>query len=121
MPLSEEEQRLLDEMERNLYKNEADTVSVATGPRTVDYTRVALGLLVGAAGIAAIVAGVATKLMLIGVLGFAISVVGVLVMMSASKPADSGKSGGAGRAPKSGGTPSFMEKMSNEWDERQER
>ncbi|MET0713865.1 MAG: DUF3040 domain-containing protein, partial [Mycetocola sp.] len=27
MPLSEQEQRLLDEMERNLYRNDADFVS----------------------------------------------------------------------------------------------
>jgi len=29
MPLSENEQRLLDEMERNLYKNEADVMSTS--------------------------------------------------------------------------------------------
>lgn len=119
MPLSEEEQRLLEEMERNLYKNEADTVSVSTGPRSVDYTRVALGLLLVAVGIAVIIAGVAFKLMLIGVLGFAASVGGVLVMMSGSKPADSGQDRPSGA--KGDGGSSFMDRLSQEWDKRQER
>lgn len=41
MGLSEHEQRLLDEMERNLYKHEADIVNTSAGPRTVNYTKVA--------------------------------------------------------------------------------
>ena len=45
MGLSEHEQRLLDEMERNLYKHEADIVDTSGGPRTVDYTKVAFGVL----------------------------------------------------------------------------
>lgn len=117
MPLSEEEQRLLDEMERNLYKNQADTVSVSTGPRLVNYTRVALGLLLVAVGLAVIVAGVALKLIILGVLGFAVSVGGVLVMMSASKPADSADAPAGGEKPQGS---SFMDRLSQEWDKRQE-
>ena len=120
MPLSEEEQRLLDEMERNLYKKEADTVSVSAGPRTVDYTRVAIGLLLAVAGLGIIIAGVAMKLIFIGVIGFAGSVAGILVMMSASKPADAARKD-SGKPKQQGDKPSFMDKMSQEWDKRQER
>lgn len=120
MPLSEEEQRLLDEMERNLYKKEADTVSVSSGPRTVDYTRVAIGLLLAVVGLGIIIVGVVMKLMFIGVIGFAASVAGILVMMSASKPADAAKKG-SGKPKRQGDKPSFMDKMSQEWDKRQER
>lgn len=119
MPLSEEEQRLLDEMERNLYKKEADTVSVSAGPRTVNYTRVAIGLLLAAAGLGVIILGVVLKFMIIGVAGFGAAVAGVLVMMSASKPAEaSGEKPGAAKS--DGGRPSFMDKMSQEWDKRQD-
>ena len=126
MPLSEEEQRLLDEMERNLYKREADTVSVASGPRTVNYTRVALGLLLLLGGIAIAIAGVATKLIIVGVLGFAAAVVGLFVAVSASKPADadsadpSRPSRTRDDGPAKTGT-SFMDRMNDEWDKRQER
>ena len=128
MPLSEEEQRLLDEMERNLYKREADTVSVATGPRTVNYTRVAIGLLVVVLGIGIVLAGVATKVIVVGALGFAAAVVGLLIAFSASKPAADGESAGTsgtGASGSSGGKAksgtSFMDRMSDEWDKRQER
>lgn len=120
MPLSEEEQRLLDEMERNLYKKEADTVSVSSGPRTVNYTRVAMGLLLAVAGLGIIIAGVALKFIIIGVAGFAAAVGGVLVMMSASKPADA-EEAGSSKPKQQGSRPSFMDKMSEEWDKRQER
>lgn len=125
MPLSDEEQRLLDEMERNLYKREADTVSVASGPRTVNYTRVALGLLLVLGGIGIAIAGVATKLIIVGVLGFAAAVAGILLAVSASKPADAEAADATGN-PKTGGGKatsgtSFMDRMNDEWDKRQER
>lgn len=126
MPLSEEEQRLLDEMERNLYKREADTVSVASGPRTVNYTRVALGLLLAVIGVAIALAGVATKLIIVGVVGFAAIVAGLIVAASASKPAaeeqdasQRGSSGKPGGRTKS--STSFMDRMNDEWEKRQER
>ena len=126
MPLSEEEQRLLDEMERNLYKREADTVSVASGPRTVNYTRVALGLLLLLGGIAIAIAGVATKLIIVGVLGFAAAVAGLFVAVSASKPADADASDTSRPTRTRDGGPaktgtSFMDRMNDEWDKRQER
>ncbi|MGO1392640.1 DUF3040 domain-containing protein [Agrococcus casei] len=128
MPLSEEEQRLLDEMERNLYKREADTVSVSTGPRTVNYTRVAIGLLIVLVGLGIVLAGVATKLIVIGAVGFVAAVAGLVVAFSASKPAaesDAESGGKAGASGSSGGKAktgsSFMDRMSDEWDKRQER
>ena len=48
MPLSEQEQRLLEEMERSLYHNDADyvaTVSGRGGKR--NYTTIVVGILVG--------------------------------------------------------------------------
>ncbi|MEO5919865.1 MAG: DUF3040 domain-containing protein, partial [Pseudolysinimonas sp.] len=53
MPLSEHEQRLLDEMERSLYHNEADDVTTVGGGRArPNYTAIALGIIAGVVGIA---------------------------------------------------------------------
>ncbi len=60
MPLSEHEQRLLEEMERNLYKNEADVVNTSDFRRTPNYTAIAVGVLMGLVGIATMVVGVSS-------------------------------------------------------------
>ncbi|WP_166864022.1 MULTISPECIES: DUF3040 domain-containing protein [unclassified Salinibacterium] len=71
MPLSEQEQRLLDEMERSLYHNDADDVTtVGVTPGRANATALiiaALGLLIG---IALLVLGVVVRQPLVGVLGF---------------------------------------------------
>lgn len=121
MPLSEQEQRLLDEMERNLYKNEADIVETSTGPRQINFSRVALGLLVLVVGIAVVVAGVAVNIPLIGVGGFGLAVVGALVALSANRPspvvdeADTRAPSADRAASKQSG---FMDRLANQWEER---
>ncbi|MFT2691436.1 DUF3040 domain-containing protein [Clavibacter zhangzhiyongii] len=83
MPLSEQEQRLLEEMERSLYRNDADFVATVSGRRSrPNYTMVVVGVLVIVLGIAALAAGVITKLAIIGILGFAIMIVGALLIFS---------------------------------------
>ena len=59
MPLSEHEQRLLDEMERSLYHSEADDVTTVGGGRArPNYTAIALGIIAGVIGIALLLVGV---------------------------------------------------------------
>ena len=63
MPLSEHEQRLLDEMERSLYHNEADDVTTVGGGRArPNYTAIALGIIAGVIGIALLLVGVVSRL-----------------------------------------------------------
>lgn len=125
MGLSEHEQRLLDEMERNLYKHEADIVNTSSGPRTVDYTKVAVGVLGVVIGLVLVIIGVSMKLALVGVAGFAVAVVGALWALSASRPATGDEvaaRGGAGAGPataKQG--PGLMDRLSQEWDDRNQR
>ena len=125
MGLSEHEQRLLDEMERNLYKHEADIVNTTSGPRTVDYTKVAVGVLGIVAGLVLIVVGVLMKLAIIGVAGFAIAVVGALWALSASKPANGDelpRGGRRGEGPAAAKqSPSLMDRLAEEWDDRNQR
>ena len=59
MPLSEQEQRLLEEMERSLYQNDADFVATVNPNRgKPNYRILVIGVLVGILGIATLVAGV---------------------------------------------------------------
>ena len=118
MPLSEQEQRLLDEMERNLYQNDADFVATVAGRRgKPNYTLLAI------AGVAALVAGVITQLAVIGVVGFGLMLAGVLIVLSpgrrdAAEVPTSPAAGGAARP--SVARSSWTERMNERWDRRQE-
>jgi len=83
MPLSEQEQRLLEEMERSLYHNDADFVAGAAGRHgRPTYTRIVAGVLVGVVGVATLIAGVGVRLPFVGVLGFILMFVGVLLALT---------------------------------------
>jgi uncharacterized membrane protein YkvI len=83
MPLSEQEQRLLEEMERSLYHNDADFV--AGGSRRAGrptYTMVVIGVLVAVVGLAALIAGVVIQQPIVGVVGFVAMFAGVLIAVT---------------------------------------
>ncbi|MEO7123436.1 MAG: DUF3040 domain-containing protein [Lacisediminihabitans sp.] len=126
MPLSEQEQRLLEEMERSLYHNDADfvsTVSSRGGKR--NYTTIVIGILVGILGVAAIVTGVMTRLPIVGIAGFIVMFVGVLVALSAPKSSsddptmEPSATHGAPTAP-GAARPDFMQRMNERWEKRQD-
>ncbi|MBM7388113.1 hypothetical protein JOE37_001107 [Clavibacter michiganensis] len=126
MPLSEQEQRLLEEMERSLYHNDADFVATVSGRRSrPNYTMVVVGVLVIVLGIAALAAGVITKLAVIGILGFAVMIVGALLIFSPRDAAAGASSPTSPRAPGRGGSKrpasssSFMDKINERWEKRQ--
>ena len=118
MPLSEQEQRLLEEMERSLYHNDADFVAtVSNRSSRPNYRMIVIGIIIGVLGIGGIVTGVATRLPIVGVIGFVIMFVGVLLALTRSKgigPAvDEGRTSGRNHA-------GFMDRMNERWDKRQE-
>ncbi len=118
MPLSEQEQRLLEEMERSLYQHDADFVATV-GNRAMrpDYRMIVIGILVGIVGVVGIIVGVATRLPIVGVLGFAVMFVGALVALRRSKaPEVSTESASRGGSERAG----FMDRMNERWDRRQE-
>ncbi|CAN5153423.1 DUF3040 domain-containing protein [soil metagenome] len=127
MPLSEQEQRLLDEMERNLYQNDADFVASVGGRRTKPNARsITIGILIAIIGIAALITGVVVRQPVVGVIGFAIMFAGVLIAVApprrlaspaprSNSPKPTGAKTGAGR--KSG---SFMDGLNDRWDRRNE-
>ena len=118
MPLSEQEQRLLEEMERGLYSNDADFVAtISSGSSRPNYRMIVIGILVGVVGVATILVGIATRLPIIGVLGFLIMLAGALVALKRSAtvapvPDANGQPGHE--------HPGFMDRMNERWDKRQE-
>ncbi|HEU5222950.1 MAG TPA: DUF3040 domain-containing protein [Candidatus Lumbricidophila sp.] len=124
MPLSEQEQRLLDEMERNLYRNEADVVA-PRAPRATNARRVVVGCLLAVVGIVVLVLGVSTQLLIVGVGGFALMFVGVLMALTqpvSGHPADAfaGPAGGVAQGGRTGARRGFMDRMNDRWDRRQD-
>jgi len=117
MPLSEQEQRLLDEMERHLMQNDADVVSAPRDGRTLSYRNIVYGTILVLVGIGGLLGGVVTQLVLVGVLGFVAMLGGVILAVTPTrtgvrKPKKE-KSG------KAAASSSFMDRMNDRWDKRQ--
>ena len=126
MPLSEHEQRLLEQMERALY---AEDPKFATSLRSASSRaargKAVFGLLAVLAGLGIVLVGVAMPLAVVGVVGFAVMLVGAIAAYSAfttpGVPASEEAVGGAAEAPRAPKASSgFMEKMEERWRKRHE-
>lgn len=118
MPLSEQEQHLLDEMERSLYHNDGDIVTtVSSRVGKPNYRSIVIGILIGILGIATIVTAVAVHQPLVGVAGFVVLFGGVLLALSHPRQSGAG-SAPSGRSPKR--RTSFMDRMNDRWEKRQD-
>ena len=119
MPLSEQEQRLLDEMERHLMRNDADVVSAPRDGRTLSYRNIVYGTILVLLGLAGLIVGVSQQLIVVGVIGFVVMLGGVLLAVTPGR--------GPGkmrvepdRPAKPQNSSSFMDRMNDRWDKRQE-
>lgn len=122
MPLSEHEQRLLEEMERSLYQNDADFVAKVGGKRARPaYRSIVLGALVAVVGIAVLVIGVFVQQPVVGIIGFVVMFAGVLLAIAPGKriaiDPDAPKTS---HGKPSRGQPGFMDRMNDRWDKRQD-
>lgn len=127
MPLSEHEQRLLEQMERALYAEDPKFASSLQRPSIsrASRGRMVAGAIIAIAGLALLLTGVATKMPWVGVIGFLAMLGGVVVAFTGGKgdeTAEAGASGTPGAAPKkapkqSGG---FMDRMEDRWRHRRE-
>lgn len=122
MPLSEHEQRLLEEMERSLYQNDADFVATVSGRRgKPNYRLIVIGALLAVAGVGALVAGVIVRQSIIGVVGFALMLGGVLLVISPGRGAETGSSAGSASTRTAGSArSSWMSTMTERWERRQD-
>ena len=118
MPLSEQEQRLLDEMERSLYHGDSDFVTAVGRVRTgVNYTALVGGVLLGIAGIGVLLLGVLLQSWPVGVLGFLAMFAGVL--LAAGTPRR--RLGRAGAFPVAGvRRPGLMDRLAARWERRRQ-
>lgn len=119
MPLSEYEQRVLAQMERQLSSDDPKLAQTFAGggART---SRVLLGSLVVLVGLGLLVAGVASSMTWLGLVGFLGMFGGVLLAMSRGKsvrPAEGGTSTPAAPPKKS----SMMNRLDERWDRRKEQ
>ncbi len=117
MPLSEQEQRLLDEMERSLYHNDADDVTTVGARRgRSSYTAIVIGLLGALIGVALLILGVSIRQPVVGIVGFVVMFAGVLFAVAPPRrltvPANAPRS--AGRRPRQ----SFMDSLNERWERR---
>jgi len=118
MPLSEQEQRLLDEMERHLMGNDADVVSAGDSTRTLSYRNIVIGSLLVLAGLGGLLAGLSTQLIVISVVGFVVMLVGVVFAVTPARR-EAPAPDAAPRAAKPRQS-SFMDRMNDRWDRRQQ-
>jgi hypothetical protein len=119
MPLSEQEQRLLEEMERSLYQNDADFVATVSPRRgRPNYTLLVVGVLIAVAGIAVLVSGVIIRQPLVGVLGFAVMFGGVLLAVAPPRRAGGAAEPAFGSA-KPRRNSRFMDRVNERWERRQ--
>lgn len=126
MPLSEQEQRMLDEMERHLLQHDADVVTAPSGDRALSYRNLVYGALLLLAGIGGLIAAVAAGDRLGAVGSIVLGVVAFLAMLggailaftpvrrTAAPHAPSGPRGTKTR------DSSFMDRMNDRWDRRQD-
>lgn len=119
MPLSEYEQRMLEQMERQLRSDDpkfADTL----GSRRAAGSRVLIGSLLLVGGIGLLLGGVVAQLPWLGVLGFLTMFGGVWLAVSAPRRATTttAASGGKPSGPRPVPHRSFMQRMEDRWDRR---
>ncbi|OMH33213.1 DUF3040 domain-containing protein [Tersicoccus sp. Bi-70] len=120
MPLSEHEQRLLEQLEQQLHNEDpklASTLGSGT-TRSLAARHIVLGSLVAVVGILVLLFGISSQIIVLGVLGFLIMGAGIYWASSRRRrpQPDGGARGGNGatRAHRS----AFMTSLEERWDER---
>lgn len=129
MPLSEREQRLLEELESQLRTEDPrlDTHLRDSRPGGVSVRRIVLGVAIAVAGLAVVLLGVSLQNILVGVLGVALMGGGVYVLTTRGRgdaAATKGSGAGdAGQGPQGGRKKegAFMSRLERQWDERREQ
>jgi hypothetical protein len=123
MPLSEHEQRLLEQMERQLYADDPKLASTlrGSGRSLRSRHRLLLGAIGVLAGLALLVGGVATQVWAIGVAGFLVMLAGGWWASTGWQPSTSptGPTGGGAAAPRQAKS-GFMNRIEERWERRRE-
>jgi len=130
VPLSENEQRLLEQMERALYAEDPKFASAMRGAarRSGTGRRLLFGIGGIIVGLVLLVVGVAQQMTLIGVLGFVAMLAGTAYAVSAQRrTGPTGVVGAGGKVRPAGGSTtrrrrgSFMQRVEERWDRRRDQ
>jgi uncharacterized membrane protein YedE/YeeE len=131
VPLSEHEQRLLEEMERALHAEDPQLASTLRhgSQRSINGRQVFLGCVGLLLGLAGLLGGVIASLVVLGVFGFLVMLGGALLISSAFRATGQSKDAKATVAAKTdnGGSSSamkpngFMNKVEDRWRRRREQ
>jgi hypothetical protein len=124
VPLSEHEQRLLEQMERALYAEDPKFASSlrSAGPRPGSRRKAAVGVLTALVGFGLLITGAATSLIVVGVLGFLAMLLGTFLVVTTmrarpeAETAAPGKPGKPAKASKTG----FMDRVEERFRQRRE-
>ncbi|MGO1319571.1 MAG: DUF3040 domain-containing protein [Galactobacter sp.] len=124
MPLSDHEQRLLDEMEKQLSDDPqfASSMRKAESAGRFSTRNIALGLLIAIVGLALVLVGVSLNQMVVvsisvGIVGFILMCTGVYVVFS-KRPGDAKDTASAGQSAVNGSSSSYMRKLEQQWEDR---
>ena len=131
MPLSDHEQRLLEQMERALYQEDPKFASSLRSGRSggIDRRKIAVGVAGVVLGLVTVVAGVAVSQPIVGIVGFVIMIAGAFWAWLGSRGTNGKGAEGEGEtpsappsaAPKAArGQTDFMSKMEERWRKRRE-
>jgi Flp pilus assembly protein TadB len=119
MPLSEHEQKLLEQLEKQLHEDDPKFASsMGSDPgRSWSTRHLVIGVLATLAGVLLLLVGVTVNIIAVGVLGFVVMGAGVYYATMRSSATGKGKAAGPGRK---SGKPrsSFMSSLEERWDER---
>jgi len=122
MALSEHEQRLLEEMERSLYQNDADFVAPGSAKGRPNLAAITIGVIIALAGLGLVIAGVGAQIPLLGLAGFVVMIAGVLVAMRRAPETDGGDDSPRSHSTRPGPAKrqSFMSTLEDRWERRRD-
>ncbi len=119
MPLSEHEQKLLEQLEKQLHEDDPKFASSmgSDAGRSWSTRHLVIGVLATLAGVVLLLFGVTIQNIFVGVLGFVVMGAGVYYATMRGSAAGKAKAAGTGRK---SGKPrsSFMSSLEERWDER---
>jgi DNA polymerase-4 len=124
VPLSENEQRLLEQMERALYAEDPKWATAMRGAvrRSSNARRLLIGIVGIVLGLVLLLVGVAQQMVLVGIIGFVVMLMAFAYTVSARRrPGPSGvvnRSGGVRPVSPSRRRSSFMQRLEERWERR---
>ncbi|MDI3331794.1 MAG: DUF3040 domain-containing protein [Micrococcus sp.] len=117
MPLSEREQKLLEQLEQQLNAEDPHfaTSMSETGTTRFSTSRLVAGAVTAAVGLGVLLWGVSQQAIWLGIIGFVLMAVGVYVGTARTKAGSTGRSSGAASGRKNS---PFMDGLEQRWEQR---